>query len=77
MNVAVTLLVCVSVTAQTPVPLHAPLQPANLEPAEGVAVNVTAAPLLKAALHVDPQLMPEGVKVTAPEPRPRFFTVRE
>ena len=77
MNVAVAFFVCVSVTAHVPVPLHAPLQPANLEPEEGVAVNVTAAPLLKAALHVDPQLMAEGVEVTAPEPRPRFFTVRE
>ena len=33
------------VTWQVPVPLHAPLQPANLEPLAGLAVKVTTVPL--------------------------------
>ena len=32
------------VTTHVPVPLHAPLQPAKVDPAAGVAVSVTAVP---------------------------------
>ena len=32
------------VTVQEPVPLHAPVQPANVEPAAGVAVSVIDVP---------------------------------
>jgi hypothetical protein len=45
-NVAVTLRAAVMLTAQVPVPVQAPLQPAKVEPAAGVAVNVTEAPLV-------------------------------
>jgi hypothetical protein len=45
LNVAVTDLVAVSETVQGPVPVHAPLQPVNVEPPVGVAVRVTEVPL--------------------------------
>jgi len=40
-----------------------------------VAVRVTDVPSLKGALHVAPQLMPEGAEVTVPWPAPAFVTV--
>ena len=47
-----------------------PLQPANVEPAAGVAIKVMIVQLLKAAEQVLPQLMPAGLLVTAPFPVP-------
>jgi hypothetical protein len=45
-KVAVTVVVAVSATAHVPVPVHPPpLHPKNVEPAPGVAVNVTVVPL--------------------------------
>jgi len=76
LNVTVTLLACVTVTVQVPVPLHAPLHPVNAEPVAGVAVSVTFVPLEKVALQVVPQERPEGFEATVPEPRPCFRTVR-
>ena len=75
-NVAVTLCEAPMVTVQAPVPVHAPLQPVNVEPAAGAAVRVTFAPELKLALHVAPQLMPAGDEVTVPLPVPALPTVR-
>ena len=45
LNVAVTVRACVIDTVQLPVPVHAPLQPANVELLAAVAVSVTEAPL--------------------------------
>ena len=45
-KVAVTLRAWLIVTWQLPVPVQAPLQPANVEPLFAVAVNVTSVPLL-------------------------------
>ena len=45
LNVAVTLRACVIDTAQVPVPLQAPLQPANVEPPAAAAVSVTLVPV--------------------------------
>lgn len=45
LNVAVTDSVAFIVTAQVPVPVQAPLHPANAEPDAGVAVSVTTVPL--------------------------------
>ena len=60
-------------TVQVPVPVQPPpLQPENVEPAPGVAVNVTAVPLANAAEQVAPQLMPVGALVTVPLPVPAF-----
>jgi hypothetical protein len=64
------------VTVQLPVPVHAPLQPVNVEPVAGAAVRVTLVPELKLALHVAPQLMPAGDEVTVPLPVPALPTVR-
>ncbi len=41
---AVTEVAALTVTVQVPVPEQAPLQPAKVEPAAGVAVRVTAVP---------------------------------
>jgi hypothetical protein len=43
-NVAVTFRSSSIVTVHEPLPVHAPLQPSNVEPAAGVAVTVTAVP---------------------------------
>ena len=50
------------------VPLQAPLQPANTDPEAGVAVRVTAVPLLNALVQVPPQLIPLGDDTTVPLP---------
>jgi hypothetical protein len=69
-NVAVTDVFAVGVTLQLPVPVHAPDQPAKVEPAFGVAVSVMAVPLAKLAVHVVPQVMPAGALLTDPPPVP-------
>jgi hypothetical protein len=77
LNVAVTVTAAVTVTTHVPVPEHPPpVQPANVEPSDAVAVNVTAVPLAKFAEHVVVgQLMPAGALVTAPLPVPISLTV--
>ncbi len=45
LNVAVTLRAWVIDTVQLPVPVHAPLQPANVEPPAAAAVSVTLVPV--------------------------------
>src|SRR6187549_170637 len=75
LNVAVTARAAVMDVVQVPVPVHAPLQPANVEPLAATAVNVTDAPLVKFALHVLPQLTPLGEDVTVPVPVPAFVTL--
>jgi hypothetical protein len=64
------------VTAHAPVPLHAPLHPANVEPTAGVAVRITGVPAAYVAEHVAPQLIPAGLLVTVPSPVPTLFTDR-
>jgi hypothetical protein len=75
-NVAVTEVAALMVTAQVPVPEQAPLQPAKVEPAAGAAVSVTAVPGPKDCEQVAPQLMPAGLLVTVPEPVPLLVTDR-
>jgi len=58
-----------------PVPEHEPLQPANIEPKAGVAVRPTLVDQTYVALHVAPQLMPDGELVTVPLPVPDFETL--
>jgi hypothetical protein len=43
-NVAVTAAAAFIVTTHGPVPVHAPLQPVNVDSPTGVAVSVTAVP---------------------------------
>lgn len=66
LNVAFTEVFCIKVTLQTPEPLHAPDQPAKKEFAIGEAVSATCVPLEKVALHICPQLMPEGLLLIIP-----------
>lgn len=75
-NVAVTVCAWLMVTVQRLVPLHAPLQPPNVEPFVAAAVMVTLVPALKLALQAVPQLMPVGEEVTVPLPVPALPTVR-
>jgi len=59
-----------------PVPEHpSPLQPEKIDPAEGVAVRATVVLKSYDAEHVEPQLMPEGLEDTVPEPEPALLTV--
>src|SRR5882762_4113243 len=75
-KVAVTACAALIVTMQVPVPVQPPpLQPVKVEPAAGVAVRVTAAPLVKAAEHVVPQETPAGALVMVPAPAPALLTV--
>lgn len=75
LKVAVTFCAVFIVTLHAPVPLHAPPQPAKLEPEAGVAVRLTIAPWLKFAAQVAPQLIPAGLLETVPAPEPALLTV--
>jgi len=75
-NVAVTLLAVLMETLHdVAVPVQAPLQPLNVEPALGVAVRLTVVPCAYVALQVAPQLMPVGELPTTPAPVPARLTV--
>lgn len=74
-NVGVTEALACSVRLHFPIPEHAPDHPAKVEPDSGVAVNTTAVPLGKLAVHVCGQLIPAGVLVTVPWPVPALVTV--
>jgi hypothetical protein len=75
LNVAVTFRAAVIDSVQPAVPVQAPLQPANVEPLAAAVLSVTEVPLAKLALHVVPQLTPEGADVTVPVPVPAFVTL--
>lgn len=75
LNVAVTDAFALSDTLHVPVPLQPPDQPENDEPAAGVAVSVTAVPVAKFAVHVLPQLIPDGLLLIVPLPEPPAETV--
>ena len=67
-KVADTVIFDLTVTVHVLEPLQAPPQLTNVDPALGVAVNVTAVPPGKLLLQVLPQLMPLGLLTTAPLP---------
>ena len=69
MNAAVTLLIPLMVTVQVglvPAEAQSPPQPAKIERLLGVAVRVTAVPLVRFTPQVDPQLRPPTLEVTVP-----------
>ena len=76
LKVAVTFLLASIVTIQLPVPEQAPDQPAKVEPEAGLAVKVTEVPEVYDSEQSEPQLMPAGLEVTVPEPKPDLVTVR-
>jgi hypothetical protein len=59
-----------------PVPEHAPDQPVNVDDASAAAVSVTVVPKSKLALQVEPQAIPDGLELTAPDPVPCLETLR-
>jgi hypothetical protein len=52
-----------------------PVHPVKPDSRSGLAVRVTTTLLAYEAEHVDPQLIPAGLDVTVPLPRPLFVTV--
>ena len=74
-NVAVTFFAWLIFTMQDSAPVQAPFQLAKLDPASGIAVSVTTAPLVKLALHAAPQLIPPGLEATIPVPAPSLVTL--
>jgi hypothetical protein len=75
-NVATTDFALSRVTAQVPLPLQAPLQPAKFEFASGVTVSVTRAFAPYASPQSSPQSMPAGMLFTVPLPVPVLLTER-
>jgi hypothetical protein len=68
-NVAVTVVAALVVTAHVPVPVQPPpLHPVNALPSFATAVSVTTVPKLKADAQVAPHVMPAGDDVTVPAP---------
>jgi hypothetical protein len=75
LNVAVTDSAASIVTEQLATPVHAPVQPANVEPEFGTWASATDVPLAKLAAHVPGHAIPAGVLVTVPPPDPAMVTV--
>ncbi|KJU86611.1 hypothetical protein MBAV_001195 [Candidatus Magnetobacterium bavaricum] len=55
-------------------PWSQPLQEPNVEPAAGLAINVTTVLAGYLAEHLSPQFIPAGVLITIPAPSPSFLT---
>ena len=72
LNVAVTVVAAPTVTVQGPVPVQAPFQPANVEPAAGSAVRISRVPAVTGSEQSAPQVIPGPV--TMPEPEPFLVT---
>src|SRR6185295_17713748 len=74
-NVATTVASSPMVTAQLPMPLHAPPQPVNLLSDDAAAVSVIVRPGLKDAEQSEGQLMRARSELTLPDPLPPRVTV--
>lgn len=74
-NEALTDLTLLVATLQVlPETVSHPVHPVKPDRRLGLAVSVTTALLANEAEHVDPQLMPAGLEVTVPPPRPLLVT---
>jgi hypothetical protein len=76
LKVAVTFVSALRFIEQVSVPLHAPAQPANVDPLVGVGVNVIDVPAAKEAVQVAPQLIPAGELIIVPVPEPKSEVVK-
>ena len=65
----------VIITVQLPVPVHAPLQPAKVDPRRGAALSVTRVPPGYVPEQSDPQVIPAGSLMIEPAPLPASITV--
>ena len=75
-NVAVTVFAASIVTAQVPVPVHAPDHPLKIELVSGTVVSITAVPAPYVPVQVVPQDIPAGEEVIVPVPVPALEVVR-
>ena len=57
-------------SVQAPIPVHAPLQPVNIEPGFGVGISVMTVPASMSEKQALPQEKPSGFEVTTPLPAP-------
>jgi hypothetical protein len=74
-NVAVAERSASRVSVHGPVPEHAPVQPAKVDPEPAGAVSVTDVPWANAWTHAAPQSIPVGALVIEPLPVPALATV--
>ncbi len=74
-NVAVTDLTAFMDIVQGPVPKQAPPHPVKVDPVSVIAFSVTDVPALNSAEQAEPQLIPEGLLTTAPNPVPEMVAV--
>src|SRR4051812_28272274 len=72
-KLATTSVAAVTVIEHAAVPLHAPLQPVNTEPGDGVAVSTSDAPDGRLVVHVPGQSRSDAT--TRPLPLPPSATV--
>ena len=77
LKVAVTEVLADKLTWQVEDPLQAPVQPANVEPVEGIAVNWTTVSVVKDALQLEVQPIAAGLLFTTPLPFPENCTVKD
>jgi hypothetical protein len=64
-----------SVIRQVPAPEQAPLQPVNVDPADGIAASATRVPSVNPCPHRFAHTIPDGELVTRPAPAPATDTV--
>ena len=75
-NSADTLLACVIVTEQLPVPLQSPDQPTKRDPSLAEALRLTTCEGRKLEEHAGARRMPEGTLQIVPSPDPAIHTLR-
>ena len=77
LNVAVAVFAAFMVKVHVPVPEHAPLHPANVDPRSAPAVRVTLVPDKYCSEQSEPQEIPADTELTTPLPDPALLTVNQ